>query len=134
MVNNKVYDCITFFDENLLTNLRFEILNDVVDYFIVCESHFDHKGNKKKINFKLLNKKFENKVRHIIIEENFPNIENGWEVESYQREKILDGLYDAIENDFIMYSDSDEIPNPNIIKNLNLKKKIWNFYAKILCL
>ena len=99
MVNNKVYDCITFFDENLLTNLRFEILNDVVDYFIVCESHFDHKGNKKKINFKLLNKKFENKVRHIIIEENFPNIENGWEVESYQREKILDGLYDSVEND-----------------------------------
>tara|TARA_B100000965_G_scaffold246546_1_gene206985 strand:+ start:1149 stop:1958 length:810 start_codon:yes stop_codon:yes gene_type:complete len=130
MVNNKVYDCITFFDENLLTNLRFEILNDVVDYFIVCESHFDHKGNKKKINFKLLNKKFENKVRHIIIEENFPNIENGWEVESYQREKILDGLYDAIENDFIMYSDSDEIPNPNIIKNLNLKKKYGIFMQK----
>ena len=30
----KIYDCITFFDENFLTNLRFEILNDVVDYFV----------------------------------------------------------------------------------------------------
>ena len=49
MVKNKIYDCITFFDENLLVNLRFEILNDVVDYFIVCESNFDHKGKKKKL-------------------------------------------------------------------------------------
>ena len=47
------------------------------------------KEKKKKINFKLLNKKFENKVRHIIIEENFPKVENGWEVEAYQREKDL---------------------------------------------
>ena len=38
MFRNKIYDCITFYDENFLTNLRFEILNDVVDYFVVCES------------------------------------------------------------------------------------------------
>jgi beta-1,4-mannosyl-glycoprotein beta-1,4-N-acetylglucosaminyltransferase len=50
--NSKVFDCITFFRENLITNLRFEILNDVVDYFIVCESLYDHRGRKKKINFK----------------------------------------------------------------------------------
>ena len=54
-MNYKVFDCITFFDENLLTNARFEILNDVVDYFVICESNFDHKGNKKKINFELKN-------------------------------------------------------------------------------
>ena len=57
MTRNKIYDCITFFDENLLVNTRFEILKDVVDYFIVCESNYDHKGNKKKINFKLNNQK-----------------------------------------------------------------------------
>ena len=49
MTKNKIYDCITFFDENILVNLRFEILKDVVDYFIVCESNFDHKGEKKKL-------------------------------------------------------------------------------------
>ena len=47
----KIYDCITFYNENFLTNLRFEILNNTVDYFIVCESKFDHKGNPKPINF-----------------------------------------------------------------------------------
>ena len=53
MFRNKIYDCITFYDENFLTNLRFEILNEVVDYFVVCESIFDHKGQSKKINLSL---------------------------------------------------------------------------------
>jgi len=116
---NKIYDCFTFFNENLLVNSRFEILKDVVDYFVVCESKYDHKGKKKKINFRLLNTEYKDKIRHIVIEENFPNVENGWEVESYQREKISQGLHDASDDDFIMYSDSDEIPNPEAIKNMS---------------
>ena len=127
MLKNKIYDCITFFDENLLVNSRFEILKEVVDYFIVCESNYDHKGNKKKINFKLHNQKLKDKVRHIVIKENLPDLEDGWKCEAYQREKILEGISDAEENDFIMYSDSDEIPNPTVIKNINLKKKYGIF-------
>ena len=49
MNKNKIYDCITFYDENLITNARIEILNNYVDYFIICESKYDHKGNKKEI-------------------------------------------------------------------------------------
>tara|TARA_Y100000590_G_scaffold273338_1_gene306896 strand:- start:6450 stop:7265 length:816 start_codon:yes stop_codon:yes gene_type:complete len=133
MNKNKIYDCITFYDENLLANARFEILDDVVDYFVICESKYDHNGDEKKINFHLKNEKFKNKVRHIIIEENFPNLQEGWSIETYQREKIIDALYDANNNDLIMYSDSDEIPNPNVIKNLTLKKKygifLQNFFV-----
>lgn len=127
MYKSKIYDCITFFDENLLTNLRFEILNDVVDYFIVCESKYDHKGNSKKINFSLLNNKFKDKVKHIIINDQFPDISNGWSCESFQREKIFDGLNDALDDDYIIYSDSDEIPNPKILENFNLKEKYGIF-------
>ena len=47
----KIFDCITFYDENLITNARFEILNDVVDYHVICESKYDHSGNKKKTKF-----------------------------------------------------------------------------------
>ena len=36
-MNNKIYDCFTFFQENFITNLRFEILDEFVDYFIICE-------------------------------------------------------------------------------------------------
>ena len=48
MNKQKIYDCITFFDENLITNARFEILKNVVDYFVICESNYDHRGKKKK--------------------------------------------------------------------------------------
>ena len=58
MYKNKIFDCITFFRENFITNLRFEILNDVVDYFVVCESKYDHRGNSKSLNFNLKNSKF----------------------------------------------------------------------------
>ena len=47
MRKNKIYDCITFFHENFITNIRFEILNKYVDFFIICESIYDHRGKKK---------------------------------------------------------------------------------------
>ena len=129
-IKNKVYDCITFYQANMLFQLRFEILKDVVDYFIVVESNYDHKGDKKKINFKLDNLKFKKKVRHIIIEENFPDLSNGWSIEAFQREKILSFIKDAAPEDYIMYSDSDEIPNPSKLKNLKLEKKYGIFLQK----
>ena len=133
MSKPKIFDCITFFDENFLTNLRFEILNEVVDYFIICESKYDHKGEPKPLNFFLNNKRFKDKVRHLIIEEQFPDLTNGWMAESYQREKILNALYDANPEDYILFSDSDEIPNPKILKNFSLKNKygifLQNFYV-----
>ena len=129
----KIYDCITFYNENLLANARFEILHDLVDYFIICESRYDHKGTQKKLNFKLLNNKFKKKIRYLIIDHNFPNPNDRWESEEYQREYLINGLIDAKDEDLIMYSDSDEIPNPKTLANLDLKKKygifLQNFFV-----
>ena len=47
----KIFDCITYFDEPLLFDLRLNILNDYVDEFVVCEATYTHSGKKKKINF-----------------------------------------------------------------------------------
>ena len=52
-MKSKIFDCITFFRENFITNIRFEILNPVVDHFVVCESKYDHIGNKIKLFFNL---------------------------------------------------------------------------------
>ena len=52
-MKSKIFDCITFFDNNLMFDLRYNILKDYVDYFIICESKFDHKGNKKNIIFRI---------------------------------------------------------------------------------
>ena len=48
---NKIIDCITFFDNNFIFDLRYNILKDSVDYFVICESKFDHRNNVKKLNF-----------------------------------------------------------------------------------
>ena len=51
MKASKILDCITFFDNNFMFDLRYNILKDVVDFFIICESMYDHRGNKKKYQF-----------------------------------------------------------------------------------
>ena len=126
----KIFDCFTFFDENFLVNSRFEILNDVVDYFVIVESTFDHQGKKKDINFKLQNYKYKNKVRHIIHDSKNLSSIKGWEAEKLQREKLFEGIKDAKDDDIILFSDSDEIPNPELLKNIFLNKKYAIFLQK----
>ena len=126
----KIFDCITFFRENRVANMRFEILSNVVDKFIICESRYDHKGNKKDINFKLLNKKFSQKVIHLVKEDPFPLNTNGWQKQAIQREFIFHGIKDANPDDFIMFSDPDEIPNPKLLPNILLRKKYGIFLQK----
>jgi beta-1,4-mannosyl-glycoprotein beta-1,4-N-acetylglucosaminyltransferase len=130
MKNNKIYDCITFFRENFITNIRFEVLKNVVDYFVVCESIYDHKKNKKKLNFKLLNAIFKKKLIYIVLDHQFPSNLDIWGRQAYQREYIFKGLTGANQDDYIMYSDPDEIPNPRSIVELDLKKKFGIFLQK----
>ena len=130
----KVYDCFNYFDEDLQVNLRFNILNDVVDYFVLCESIYDHKGYKKGIRFNK-NKfpKFKDKIIHLVINEEFPDITNPWNAQAYQREYIFNGINNAKPDDLIFYSDSDEIAKPSSISNLILNKKYGIFLQKIFC-
>ena len=129
----KIFDTITFFRENFITNLRFEILDDVVDFFVVCESNFDHKGNKKDLNFSLKNSKFKNKLIYLIMEKPFKKYTSGWQNQAEQREYIFNGLKEGNDDDFVMFSDPDEIPDPKVIKSLILKKKYGIFMQKCFC-
>ena len=58
----KLFDCITFFRENFITNIRMEIIGNEVDFFVICESKYDHKGKKKNLNFRLKNKNLKKKL------------------------------------------------------------------------
>ena len=65
----KIYDCITYFDEPMLFDLRLNILDEYVDKFIVIEARHTHNGNDKKLNFEINNfKKFKNKIIYKVIE------------------------------------------------------------------
>ena len=133
-MSNKIYDCITFFDESLQAHLRFNILNNYVEQFVVCESKFDHKGNYKGVNFKIENyKEFKSKIIHLVIDEQFPDTSNPWKTQAFQREFIFNGLKNAKPEDYIMFSDPDEIPRPEILANLKLIKKFGIFLQKMFC-
>ena len=65
----KIFDCTTFFDENLMLKVRFNILDKYVHKFIITESKFSHSGNKKKLNFKINDfPEFKNKIIYLVIE------------------------------------------------------------------
>jgi len=127
----KIIDCVTFFDNNYIFDFRYNVLEKYVDKFVICESLFDHKNNSKKINFDP-KKKYKNnqKIKHIILEEPFPKNNNEWQNQAIQREFILKNLDLANSEDLIFFSDPDEIPNPKLLRNFELKKKYGVFHQK----
>lgn len=128
----KIFDCITFFRENFITNLRFEILNEAVDYFVVCESKYDHKNNKKSLNFRLLNEKFKSKVIYLVLEDKFISTDP-WKNQAKQREFLFEGLKIANKDDLIMFSDPDEIPRPESLINFKISSKYGIFLQDCFC-
>jgi beta-1,4-mannosyl-glycoprotein beta-1,4-N-acetylglucosaminyltransferase len=132
-MKQKIFDCVNYFKEDLQLELRFNILNDFVDAFIVCEGKQDHQGRKKNINFNIKKyQKFKKKIIHIICDE-FPEDLNPWQRQAFQREFIFKGINQARDEDYIIYSDPDEIPNPNKLVNINLNKKYGIFLQKTFC-
>lgn len=115
----RVIDCFMFGQEYELEllDLRLQYLNSVVDFFVLVESSFTHTGNQKELFFQNNKKRFENyssKIIHIIIEK---TVGKPWDNENYQRNQILEGLNQLNINneDVIMISDLDEIPNKKFI-------------------
>lgn len=127
----KYYDCFMYHDEDLILDIRLNTLNKFIDKFVIVKSKFDHQGNEKKLNFNFDNfKKFKNKIIYLIIEK-FPNNMTNWERENYQRNFIIRGLKNSSEDDYIIISDVDEIPNLSRLKN-HKKYKYTIFEQKML--
>ena len=129
MAKRKLIDCITFFQENFIFRLRYKTLKNVVDEFVICEAIHDHRGKKKKLNFdkKYLKKK---KIKHLVYKKKFPPGNSPWQNQALQREFILKNLDHLNDEDYIFFSDPDEIPNPEKVKQINLKKKYGIFLQK----
>ena len=125
---SKIIDCVTFFQENFILNLRYNIINKYIDYMIVCESRYDHRGNKKDLNFDFKKNYNKEKLKYIILDKPFPKNNSIWNNQAIQREFILENLNFAGNDDYIMFSDPDEIPNPKTLINFKLKKKYGIFF------
>ena len=128
----KIIDSTTYFEEDLMMDLRFNILDPYVDEFIVSEARFSHSGKEKEIKFdKKKFSRFEKKINHIILEKEPNNIIKKDKL-SYvekrhnsilrikeQRNHISKFLSKYSPEDFLIYSDNDEIPD---LKNFDLQK------------
>ena len=126
----KIYDCFSYWDEDLLLDIRLNILNNYVDFFVIVEGNRTWQNNHKKLKFNLNNfPKFKNKIIYVPIED-MPDGDNPYERENFQRNCILRGLDKSKEEDLIIISDLDEIPNPSSIKNFNKKMKYAVFKQK----
>ena len=146
----KVYDCFTYFDEDLILEIRLNILNEYVDYFVIVESTFNHNGEKRQLRFDI-NKywKFKDKIKYIVWDDCPKNIEkisehdlekvkenkfitNAMKRENGQRNYIINGIKEASEEDLILLSDLDEIPSLENFDFSNIKEKIIIF-EQIMC-
>ena len=126
-----------FYDEDLVIDLRLNILNEHVHEFVIVESKFTHSGKKRELLFDI-NKysKFKNKINYIVLEnepvdlervhdndtddkKNSKYIMNALKRENFQRNGIKKGLTNAKPDDLILVSDVDEIPN---LSNLDLNE------------
>lgn len=127
-----IYDCFTFFNELDLVELRFSLLYNCVDKFVVVEANKTHTGSDKEFIFEKNKERFEkfsDKIIYIKVDD-LPPLEsstndeygNKWLYENLQRDAIMRGLESCKSNDIIIISDCDEIPNPKAIKNY----KFWN--------
>ena len=104
----KIYDCFTYFDEDLILDTRLNILNDYVDYFVIVESTFNHNGESRQLKFDI-NKfeKFKHKIIYIIVKD-LPDGQDPYSRENYQRNSILKGLKNSEDDDLITFGFYDE--------------------------
>ena len=138
-----------FFDEEMLLELRLNTLDKFVDKFIIIESTYTHSGKEKKLIFDI-NKypKFKGKIDYIIVRDLPQGIEqigmddsnleitnkeimNALRRENFQRNTIKQGLINANDNDWIIISDLDEIPDLSNINFNSINKKIIFFKQKV---
>ena len=125
----RIFDCFMFYDEEVVLDIRLNTLKNSVDCFVIVESKFYHNGKKRDLKFDI-NKypKFKDKIIYIVQDEEPLNLEtvkkeddegtksykqifNAHKRENFQRNQISKALDKANEDDLILISDVDEIPN-----------------------
>ena len=141
----KIFDCFMYFDEEIVLDLRLNVLDEFVDYFVIVESSFTHKGEKRKLRFNHKKfSRFKKKIIYIVYEKTPQRIQKinkndseaiiSWKYisnailrENSQRNFIIKGLDKAENNDLILVSDVDEIPNLESSELNKIQEKIILF-------
>lgn len=130
-----VYDCFQFFNELDILKIRLNVLSPVVDKFVISEATETFSGLKKPLYYeenKELFKEFEDKIIHVVVEDT-PEGDTHYR-DTFQKNAVTRGLEGCTDDDIIIFSDLDEIPNPDKIREiLNdfQKDKIYHFAQRL---
>ena len=134
-----------YFDEEIVLDLRLNSLNDYVDYFVIVESKFTHKGDLRELKFNHQKfERFKDKIIYLIYDKLSPEIEDVkhddnhdelsrkyiWNAayrENGQRNYIINGLVNAKKDDIVLISDVDEIPKLSDVNFNEITEKIILF-------
>ena len=127
-----ILDCVTYFDEETILEIRLNILNDYVTKFIITEGEYDHRGNKRTLNFDI-NKysKFKDKIIYIPVND-FPNLNDPWNMLEYQRNYSMKEIDNFDDETYVIVSDVDEIPNPKKIDEFIASKSNLGVFEQLL--
>ncbi len=139
-VRGMIYDCFVFYDELDLLEIRLNVLNDVVDKFVIVESHETFSQTSKPLFYqenKARFKDFEHKIINVIIDK-FPRWNwkkmrpaRNWDREDFQRNALSRGLAQCTSDDIIIFSDVDEIPRPEKIVEYKNTPGVKTFYQEM---
>ena len=146
----KIFDCFMYFDEELILDIRLNILDKHVDYFVIVESIYTHSGDNRELKFDINKfKKFKDKIIYLVYDEIPSKVErvdindsenekskkyimNAVYRENGQRNHIAKGLQGSNNEDVIIISDVDEIPNLDNLDFKKINKKIILFAQDML--
>ena len=138
-----------YFDEDLLLDIRLNSLNKFVTKFVIAEATYTHNGSNKNLKFDINKfKKFKDKIVYLVVDKQPDNILdlfdndtkkekgeklilNGMARDYFQRENLSKGIAEAANDDLILISDLDEIPNLNHLNFRNIKNNIIIFEQKM---
>jgi len=121
-----IIDCFMFFNEYDILEGRLKYLYDTVDYFVIVESDITHSGQKKPLNYANnidRYRKYSKKILYFplsidasqynwnIKSQRTESFSPQWAVENAQRNHIAQAIKLFKNDDIVIISDVDEIPN-----------------------
>ncbi len=130
-----IYDCFQFFNELDILKIRLHVLSPVVDRFVISEATETFSGLKKPLYYeenKAMFAEFEDKIIHVVVEDTPQG--GTHERDTFQKNAVTRGLAGCTDDDIVIFSDLDEIPNPDKIREIlqNFQEdKIYHFAQRL---
>lgn len=115
----RVVDAFPFFNELEMLEIRLNVLDEIVDRFVLVESTVTYSGQPKPLwyaDHRSRYARWADRIEHVVVDDTPDTGDWRWGRERHQRDQVVRGLASCRADDFVMLSDVDEIPNPALVE------------------